>query len=90
MEYSSAFVCLMGMGTVFIGLICIIVLCMLMSKILGKSKASPAVPQPAPPAAPTAGGGVLTPEAVAAVSAAIAEEMGADISAIRILSIRPL
>ena len=35
MEYSSAFVCLMGMGTVFFGLICLIVLTMLMGKIVG-------------------------------------------------------
>ena len=31
MEYSSAFVCLMGMGTVFFGLICLIVLTSLLA-----------------------------------------------------------
>ena len=53
MEYSSAFVCLMGMGTVFFGLICLIVLTMLMGKIVGGMapapapvKAGPALPHP--------------------------------------------
>ena len=32
-EYSNLFVCLMGMGTVFFGLICLIVLTTLMGKI---------------------------------------------------------
>ena len=45
MEYSSAFVCLMGMGTVFFGLICLIVLTMLMGKIVGGMAPAPA---PAP------------------------------------------
>ncbi len=35
MEYPSLFVCLMGMGTVFFGLICLIVLTMVMGKIVG-------------------------------------------------------
>ena len=34
-EYSSLFVCLMGMGTVFFGLICLIVLTTIMGKIVG-------------------------------------------------------
>ena len=33
MEYSSIFVCLMGMGTVFFGLICLIALTYLMSAV---------------------------------------------------------
>ena len=36
MEYSSIFVCLMGMGTVFFGLICLIALTYLMSAVVGK------------------------------------------------------
>ena len=40
MEYSSLFVTLMGIGTVFFGLICIIFLTMAMGAILkGKEKA---------------------------------------------------
>ena len=36
MDYSLWFVCLMGMGTVFFGLVCIIILTKLMSAVLGK------------------------------------------------------
>ena len=34
MEYSSIFVCLMGMGTVFFGLICLIALTYLMLSLI--------------------------------------------------------
>lgn len=87
MDYSNLFVCLMGLCTVFIGLICIIVLVSLMSNVvrLTDKKAAPAIPAPtaAPAAAPA-----VTPELVAAVAAAIAEEMGTDISVIRIVSMK--
>ena len=52
MEYPSLFVCLMGMGTVFFGLICLIVLTMVMGKIVGGHGA--ASPGPGPVAAPPA------------------------------------
>lgn len=92
MEYSSAFVCLMGMGTVFFGLICLILLTMLMGKIVGGM--APA-PTPAPASAPTrapapAAAEPNRQELVAAVSAAIAEELGTDITGIRILSMKKL
>lgn len=45
MDYSLWFVCLMGMGTVFFGLVCIIILTKLMSAVLGK-KPEPARPLP--------------------------------------------
>ena len=38
MEYSSAFVCLMGMGTVFFGLICIVALCYAMSAVCRRTE----------------------------------------------------
>ena len=72
MEYSSIFVCLMGMGTVFFGLICLIALTYLMSAVVGRGKK--AAPAPVPAAPQTAG--EVTPELVAAVSAALAEELG--------------
>ena len=50
MDYSKLFVCLMGMGTVFFGLICLIALTYIMS--------------------------------------ALAEELGTDITGIRILSLK--
>ena len=49
--YSPLFVTLMGIGTVFFGLICIIVLTTIMGSVL-KSNAKPAAPAPA--AAPKA------------------------------------
>ena len=72
MEYSSIFVCLMGMGTVFFGLICLIALTYLMSAVVGRGKK--AAPAPVPAAPQTAG--EVTPELVAAVSAALAKECG--------------
>lgn len=90
MDYSNLFVCLMGLGTVFVGLVCIILLVTLMSYVCRKSEGKSA-PAPAPAAAtvdtPKAGVG---PELIAAVSAAIAEEMGTDISAIRIISMKQI
>lgn len=94
-EYSSLFVCLMGMGTVFFGLICLIVLTMIMGAIVGRNAPTaapiPAAPAPAvvnraAPAAPEAN----RQEIAAAVSAAIAEELGTDITGIRILSMKKL
>lgn len=88
MDYSSVFVCLMGMGTVFFGLICLIVLTTIMGRLCGRGKkAAPAAAAvPAPAAAPQ----VNQQELVAAVSAAIAEELGTDITGIRILSMKKL
>ena len=84
MDYSIIFVCLMGMGTVFFGLICLIVLTTLLGRVCGqKQQSAPAAVSPAP-AAVSAGD---QQELIAAVSAAIAEELGTDITGIRILSI---
>ena len=88
MEYSNLFVCLMGMGTVFFGLICLIVLTMVMGKIVG-GHAAPAAAPAAIPAAPAAAE-PNRQELVAAVSAAIAEELGTDITGIRIISMKKL
>lgn len=82
MEYSNAFVCLLGIGIVFLGLICLIVLTKVMSLLCGTQTAAlhtapqPTVREPD------------RPELIAAVSAALAEDLGADITGIRILSIR--
>ena len=87
-EYSNLFVCLMGMGTVFFGLICLIVLTTVMGKIVG-DHAAPAAAPAAIPAAPAAAE-PNRQELVAAVSAAIAEELGTDITGIRIVSMKKL
>ena len=84
MDYSNLFVVLMGVGTVFVGLICIIALVWLMGRIcraLEKDAPAPAVVPTR--TAPSNGG-----EIVAAIAAAIAEELGTDVNAIRITSIK--
>ena len=91
MDYSSVFVCLMGMGTVFFGLICLIGLTTLMGRIVGRGQqaapaAAPAVPVAAAPTAAEPN----RQELVAAISAAIAEDLGTDITGIRILSLKKL
>jgi len=91
LEYSNLFVCLMGMGTVFFGLICLIILTTIMGKIVGGRAAAvpvPAAPAAAVPAAAAPEGN--RQEIAAAVSAAIAEELGTDITGIRILSMKKI
>lgn len=86
MDYSIIFVCLMGMGTVFFGLVCLIVLTTLLGRVYGWDHPS-AAPAAAVPEAATA---VDQQELIAAISAAIADELGTDITGIRILSIKKL
>ena len=94
-DYSNLFVCLMGVCTVFIGLICIIILVSIMSGIVRRTDKSPKQEDTEKAAQPGAAGAPsrnlienVTPELVAAVSAVIAEEMGTDVSALRILSLK--
>lgn len=67
-EYSNLFVVLMGLGTVFVGLICIIVLCSISGAVIqaveGKKKSKPQNDVKAPAAAPAAP--VAAPAPVAA------------------------
>ena len=93
MDVSSGFVVLMGIGTVFFGLICIIALSLAMSAICrSMGGAAPVVAAPAAPAAPAARTDAIPNRQamIAAISAAIAEDMGTDISGIRILSVKKL
>lgn len=91
MEPSIPFVILMGVGVVFIGLICIILLSTVMSAVcraMGDKAPAPAA-APAAPAAQTAA--IPNRQAmVAAIAVAVAEEMGTDPAGIRILSIKKL
>ena len=88
MELSNTFVCLMGIGTVFIGLICIVFLCIIMGKICAisapKAEAQPQATPVAAPAAPIAN----RAELAAAISAVIAEELGESTDSFRIKSIK--
>ncbi len=84
-EYALEFVCAMGIGTVFLGLICLIIICSIIGAFcrIGQKKAVTAAP-----AAPEKIENKQ--EILAAVSAAIAEELGTDVSAIRITSFKKL
>lgn len=92
--YSPLFVTLMGIGTVFFGLICIIVLTTIMGSVL-KSKSKPAAPAPAaaPKAAAPAVPAVNTAkeqEILAAVIAAVTEDLGPSASRMQITSINKI
>ena len=92
--YSPLFVTLMGIGTVFFGLICIIVLTTVMGSVL-KSKSKPAAPAPAaaPKAAAPAAPAVNTvkeQEILAAVIAAVTEDLGPSASRMQITSINKI
>ena len=93
-EIPSWFVVVMGIGTVFAGLIAIIVIITLTSKILSllvKDKTPVPVSYQAPVPAPVKEDTIPNREEfVAAVAAAIAEDLGTDISKIQILSIKKL
>ena len=85
MEYSSLFVTLMGIGTVFFGLICIIFLTMAMGAVLkGSNKAPAAAPAPAPK--PQG----MQPEIVAAITAALSEEIGIPSKSMNIVNIKKI
>ena len=89
-EPSNAFVVALGMGTVFVGLICIVILCSIMSAICNRFivKSPKAQETTAPVQAPKKVEITNKGEFVAAIAAAIAEETGEDVSGIRILSIK--
>ena len=90
MDYSNLFVCLMGLCTVFIGLICIIMLVSVMSNVVRRTDKKTAAAAIRAPAAVSTAASAVTPELVAAVAAAIAEDMGSDVSAIRIVSMKKI
>ncbi|MBQ3132297.1 MAG: OadG family protein [Clostridia bacterium] len=89
---SPVFVLLLGMGTVFFGLFCLILLTKLMSKVLGEGKEAAVKAAPAAVAAPAPV--VSTPDVAdrkafdAAIAAAIATYMGGEPQGLRIRSIK--
>ena len=84
----------LGLGMVFFGLICIIALCYILGAIIRafeSRRPAPAAAQPTEQAAPAQTESITKNGAlIAAMSAAIAEDMGTDVSAIRIKSIKKL
>ncbi len=88
-------VIMLGLGMVFVGLICIIFLCKLMGWIFGafkgnKTEKPQQAAQSAPASAPVGAAVENRGEILAAVSAAIAEELGTDVSALRIISFKKI
>ena len=89
---SNTFVVIMGIATVFVGLISIIFVCMIMSAIVRafvKGKPEEKKVAPTAPAASSGNTAIADRDrVVVAISAAIAEEIGEDAGAIRIVSLR--
>lgn len=87
---SNTFVCLMGIGTVFVGLISIIILCVIMSAVIRAFTKKQ--PENNTPVTETQSNTEIKDKQkiIAAVSCALAEELGTDVSAIRILSFKKL
>ena|GEM_PF-640268 len=87
------FVCVLGVGTVFVGLVCLVFICKLLSLIcrkIGTGKESVVPAESGKSSAPASDQNVNMQETVAAIAAAIAEDLGSDVSAIRILSIKKI
>lgn len=88
---NTLFVVVLGLATVFIGLTIIIILCKIMSLLIGQTKQEapqPAAVQPVSPAVAPIGEIKNKRALIVAISAAVAEELGADVSNIRIHSIK--
>ncbi len=90
-EVPNWFVVVMGVGTVFVGLICIIVLCKIIA-LFCRDKKNTVVKEEikAQPVKVTEAPIENRQEIIAAVAAVCAEELGTDVSAIRIHSFRKI
>ena len=91
-EIPNWMVVVMGVGIVFVGLVCIIAICKIMGLFFTSSKNTVKNADTVKPAASSAQGAVIEnrQEIIAAVTAACAEEMGKDVSAIRVISFKKL
>lgn len=89
-QTSDLLAVIIGLVTVFVGLIAIILICKLTGYLCNISvNAAPKAEQPAVPAAPAAAPVTENRgELAAAISAAVAEELGTSVSGIRIVSIK--
>ncbi len=96
MEISNAAAIGIGLGTVFVGLICLILICYIMSALVRaftkKEKAENQNPVATSVATPVAAPAQVSNkgEFAAAVAAAIAEDLGTDVTGIRIKSVKKL
>ena len=85
-------VVIIGVGTVFAGLVCIVLLCKIIGLFCKKTKTTDktVTAAPAPQVQEVAQPIENRQQIIAAVSAAVAEELGTDVSAIRILSFKKI
>ena len=86
---SNAFVCILGVSTVFVGLICLIILVYLtgfICKLIGGKK--PAAPTNAGPVANSDAPIANKQEIIAGVCAVLAEELGTDVKNIKVVSFK--
>ena len=94
MTFNDLTTVILGITVVFAGLICIIIVCKITSAfcLLGQKDKSEVKVAPKAPAPKATAPAVIEnrQEIIAAVSAVIAEELGTDISAIRIHSFKKL
>ena len=88
-EVSNLLVVGMGVGVVFFGLICLIAVCYLVS-FFSRSRGEEPVKAAEPVAAAAPAGIPNRQELVAAISVAVAIDMGTDPSALRIVSLKKL
>lgn len=84
-------VVVMGVGVVFLGLVLIILICKIMGLFFAKAKNPESKPQ-AVAVAPVAETATIEnrQEIIAAVTAVCAEEMGKDVSALRVISFKKI
>lgn len=93
LQYNPFFVMLLGMGTVFVGLVALIYITKAMGALYHRLRhdkpVTQAYPEATAPAVAPQGAIANRPQFVAAVSAAIASYMGTEPGGLRIHSIRP-
>ena len=87
---SNAFVVCMGIGTVFVGLILIIIMCKIVGFFCKVFIKPEPVKRPEIIKADDTLSAKKREEIIAAVTAACAEDMGTDISALRVVSFKKL
>lgn len=93
MEISNAMAVGLGMGTVFVGLICLILICYIMSAVIklftgDNKKEEVEAKKPAQSAVSAASTVQNKGEFAAAIACAIAEDLGTDVTGIRIKSVK--
>ncbi len=93
MEISNAMAVGLGIGTVFVGLICLVLICYIMSALIkifanGDKQKDTKVKNPVQSSSPAVSTVQDKGEFAAAIAVAIAEDLGTDVTGIRIKSVK--